>query len=84
MAGNDSVISNHIFLGHPDATICPPRTYNVQVRSATTLGDERINIFLESLQVPEDEISDTPPLLIKRICLFSKDHTSYNLRLHRK
>jgi len=35
------------------------------VKNATTLEDKRITSFLECLQVPEDEISGTPPLLRK-------------------
>jgi hypothetical protein len=51
--------------GNPVVNICPPRTYNVQVTNTTTLEDERITTFLQRLQVPEDEISGTPLLLIK-------------------
>jgi hypothetical protein len=65
VSGNDSVISRHTLFSHPVATIRPPRTYNVQVQNATTLEDDRITIFLERLQVPEDEISGTLSLLIK-------------------
>ena len=52
-------------------TISPPRTYNVQVIDATTLEDDRITTFLQGLQVPEDEISGTSPLLIKHSLLIS-------------
>ncbi|MBO0600895.1 hypothetical protein I2483_04430 [Sporosarcina sp. E16_3] len=46
MARNDFVISSHINFGNPVATICPSHTYNVQVKSATTLDDEIIATFL--------------------------------------
>ncbi len=46
VAGNDSVISSHTLFGNPVATICSPRNYNVQVKNATTLEDERIAAFL--------------------------------------
>ncbi len=85
MAGNDFVIPSHIFFGHPVATICPPRTYNVQVKNATTLEDERITTFLERLQVPEDEISGTLTAFNKAFfAYFSKDHTSNSVTLYRK
>jgi hypothetical protein len=64
VAGNDEVISSHTFFGNPVANICPPRTYNVQVENAIALDNERIATFLYRLQVPEDEISGTLPLLI--------------------
>jgi len=69
VAGNDFVISGHILFGHTVATICPPRTCNVQVKNASTLEDERISFFLERLQVPEYEISGTLSLLIKSTLL---------------
>jgi len=64
VAGNDSVISGHTFLSNPVANIRPPHTYNVQVKNAIALDNERIATFLEGLQVPEDEISGTLSLLI--------------------
>ena len=46
MAGNDFVISSHTFFGNLVATICPPRTYKVQVKNAIALENERIATFL--------------------------------------
>ena len=34
------------FFGNPVATICPSRTYNVQVKNAIALENERIATFL--------------------------------------
>ena len=58
--------SSHILFGCLVVTICPPRTYNVQVKNTIALENERITTFLERLQVPEDEISGISPLLIKQ------------------
>jgi len=58
-------ISSHTNFGNHVATICQPHTYNVQVKNATTLENGGIATFLLRLQVPEDEISGTLPLLAK-------------------